>query len=110
MPVVHTLKLYTVLPQQPVCTEDDEGLLQVQVRSLCENQRGNVQLLPFYTRIAATLSAVFPDLGAALLKAQEEEFDHLQVTTQHFYPDQICGRRVHLQLESHRCMLTLCCI
>lgn len=110
MPVVHTPELYSVVSQQPVCTEDDEGLLQLQVRALCESQRGNVQLLPFFTRIAATLSAVFPDLGAALLKAQEEEFDHLQVTTQHSCPNQTCGQRVHFQLESHRCMLTLCCI
>lgn len=54
----------------------------MQVRSLCESQRGNLQLLPFYSRIAATLSAVFPDVGAAILKGLEDEFNHLQVSTQ----------------------------
>lgn len=62
----------------------------VQVKALCENQRGNVQLLPFYMRIAATLSAVFPDVGAALLKAQEDEFEHLQVRAPSAVCDQAC--------------------
>ncbi|DBA81963.1 TPA: hypothetical protein ACH3X1_007672 [Trebouxia sp. C0004] len=49
------------------------------VRTLCEsNHRSNLQLLPFYCRVAATLSQVFPDVGAAVLKAQEEEFSYLQ--------------------------------
>ena len=50
------------------------------VRTLCEsNHRSNLQLLPFYCRVAATLSQVFPDVGVAVLKAQEEEFNYLQV-------------------------------
>ena len=56
--------------------------MNVQVRSLCESQRGNLQLLPFYSRIAATLSAVFPDFGPAVLKVLEDEFNHLQVSRQ----------------------------
>ena len=50
------------------------------VRTLCESShRSNLQLLPFYCRVAAILSQVFPDVGAAVLKAQEDEFNHLQV-------------------------------
>ncbi|KAL0026394.1 hypothetical protein WJX79_005678 [Trebouxia sp. C0005] len=49
------------------------------VRTLCEsNHRSNLQLLPFYCRVAATLSQVFPDVGLAVLKTQEEEFNYLQ--------------------------------
>ncbi|KAL3151997.1 hypothetical protein ABBQ32_001118 [Trebouxia sp. C0010 RCD-2024] len=47
-------------------------------RILCETHRSNLQLLPFYARIAAILSQVFPDVGAAVLKAQEDEFNFLQ--------------------------------
>ena len=49
------------------------------VRVVCETHRSNLQLLPFYARIAATLSQVFPDIAAAVLKAQEDEFNFLQV-------------------------------
>ena len=51
------------------------------VRTLCESShRSNLQLLPFYCRVAAILSQVFPDVGAAVLKAQEDEFNYLQVS------------------------------
>ena len=53
------------------------------VRILCETHRSNLQLLPFYARIAAILSQVFPDVGAAVVKAQEDEFNFLQVCS-HF--------------------------
>ena len=50
------------------------------MRTLCESShRSNLQLLPFYCRVAAILSQVFPDVGAAVLKAQEDEFNYLQV-------------------------------
>lgn len=49
------------------------------VRVLCETHRSNLQLLPFYARVAAILSQVFPDVGAAVLKSQEDEFNYLQV-------------------------------
>ena len=49
------------------------------VRVLCETHRSNLQLLPFYARIAAILSQVFSDVGAAVVKAQEDEFNFLQV-------------------------------
>lgn len=52
------------------------------VRVLCETHRSNLQLLPFYARIAAILSQVFPDVGAAVVKAQEDEFNFLQVSLQ----------------------------
>lgn len=49
------------------------------VRIVCETHRSKLQLLPFYARIAATLSQVFADVAAAVLKAQEDEFSFLQV-------------------------------
>lgn len=35
----------------------------MQTRALCEVPRGGLQLLPYYMRIAASLSQVFPDIG-----------------------------------------------
>lgn len=69
------------------------------VRVLCETHRSNLQLLPFYARIAAILSQVFPDVGAAVVKAQEDEFNFLQVFL-HFCQYQ---HSVHLTIMYMHC-------
>jgi hypothetical protein len=38
-------------------------LRTLQMRALCEVPRNGLQLLPYYARITATLSRVFPDIG-----------------------------------------------
>ena len=51
----------------------------LQVRALLDTQHGNPQMLPFYCRITATLSQVFPDIGEAVVEAQKADFMHLRV-------------------------------
>lgn len=80
------------------------------VRVLCETTRTNLQLLPFFCRVAAILSQVFPDVGSAVLKAQEDEFKYLQVLSctycylQHGY-----RRHKREQLPFIPVLITLCC-
>ena len=45
------------------CSSDERLLCAVQTQALCEMPRGGLQLLPYYMRIAAALSRVFPDIG-----------------------------------------------
>ena len=52
---------------------------ELQVRALLDTQHGNPQMLPFYCRVAATLSQVFPDIREAVVKAQKQEFLRLRV-------------------------------
>ena len=53
----------------------------VQARALFEAPPGAPHLLPFYSRVAASLAQVFPDVASALLRFLEEEFAQLQVCT-----------------------------
>lgn len=50
-----------------VCTfrtcASKQNCLCLQTRALCEVPRYGLQLLPYYARIAASLSQVFPDIG-----------------------------------------------
>ena len=50
-----------------------------QARALFEASEGAPHLLGFYSRVAASLAQVFPDVAAALLRSLEEEFALLQV-------------------------------
>ena len=61
------------------CYLNSKGARKRLIRTLCDNPRSTPQLLPFYSRVIATLNKVFPDVGAAIVKAQEDEFSYLQV-------------------------------
>ena len=61
------------------CSYNSKAARKRLIRALSDNHRNSAQLLPFYTRVTATLSKVFPDVGAAVVKAQEDEFNFLQV-------------------------------
>ena len=56
-----------------------EDLLRVQAKALFDAPPGAPHLLPFYSRVAASLAQVFPDVASALLRFLEEEFAQLQV-------------------------------
>ena len=58
-----------------------EHVMLVQARALFEAPPGAPHLLPFYSRVAASLAQVFPDVASALLRFLEEEFAQLQVCT-----------------------------
>ena len=58
-----------------------EHVVLVQARALFEAPPGAPHLLPFYSRVAASLTQVFPDVASALLRFLEEEFAQLQVCT-----------------------------
>ena len=51
----------------------------VQVKALSTVKASALQLLPFYIRIGATLSDLFPDIGQGLVKKAEDEFSLLLV-------------------------------
>ena len=51
----------------------------MQAKALFEAPPGAPHLLPFYSRVAASLAQVFPDVASALLRFLEEEFAQLQV-------------------------------
>ncbi len=53
--------------------------VHVQARALFDAPEGAPHLLGFYSRVAASLAQVFPDMAAALLRSLEEEFALLQV-------------------------------
>lgn len=55
-------------------------MLWAQARALFVAPEGAPHLLAFYSRVAASLAQVFPDVAAALLRSLEEEFAALQVT------------------------------
>ena len=57
--------------------------MHVQGRALFDAPEGAPHLLGFYSRVAASLAQVFPDVAAALLRSLEEEFALLQVPVAH---------------------------
>ncbi|KAK9806738.1 hypothetical protein WJX72_000988 [[Myrmecia] bisecta] len=63
---------------QELCLQATKGFRKRLVKTLCSVPWGQLQMLPYYARIAASLNQVFPDIGFALVKAQEEEFEFLQ--------------------------------
>lgn len=59
------------------CYCNSRGNRKRLVRALLDVPRASLQLLPYYARIAATLSAVFPDVAAAIVAYLEDEFKAL---------------------------------
>ena len=55
------------------------GAFYLQAKTLFDAPPGAPHLLPFYSRVAASLAQVFPDVASALLRYLEEEFALLQV-------------------------------
>ena len=51
----------------------------MQVRELCSIKPQELHLLPFYARIAASTSALFPTVGEAIAQAAETHFNSLRV-------------------------------
>lgn len=60
-----------------LCFLNSRAVRKRAARALFEIPRGQLQLIPYYCRIAATLATVFPDLGQALVTHVEEEFQAL---------------------------------
>ena len=46
------------------CYSNSKGARKRLVRALLEVPRGNLQLLPYYARVAATISQAYPEVGA----------------------------------------------
>lgn len=79
---VSTQELDSLLSSLPTCvTRDGADEIAVNfcymnskpsrkklIRTLCDVPKASLQLLPFYTRIAAILSQVFPDVAAGMLR------------------------------------------
>eukprot|EP00899_Mesostigma_viride_P014203 jgi/Mesvir1/22784/Mv14173-RA.2 len=56
------------------CYVNSKGARRKLVRALFNVPRNSLELLPYYARLAATLSAVIKDIGAPLVTLLEEEF------------------------------------
>ena len=52
----------------------------VQVRELCSIKPQELHLLPFYARIAASMSPIFPTVGDTISQAAESQFNLLRVS------------------------------
>ncbi|KAF8071278.1 UPF2 [Scenedesmus sp. PABB004] len=59
------------------CYSNSKGARKKLVRALVDVPRGNLQLLPYYARVAATVSQAYPEVGAGVQAAVEAEFDAL---------------------------------
>jgi regulator of nonsense transcripts 2 len=46
------------------CYSNSKGARKKLVRALVDVPRGNLQLLPYYARVAATISQAYPEVGA----------------------------------------------
>jgi regulator of nonsense transcripts 2 len=46
------------------CYSNSKGARKRLVRALLDVPRGNLQLLPYYARVAATISQAYPEVGA----------------------------------------------
>ncbi|BDA48017.1 Regulator of nonsense transcripts 2 [Coccomyxa sp. Obi] len=60
------------------CYMNSKGARKRMARALFVAPEGAPHLLAFYSRVAASLAQVFPDVAAALLRSLEEEFAALQ--------------------------------
>eukprot|EP00879_Flechtneria_rotunda_P030238 GHRR01032845.1.p1 GENE.GHRR01032845.1~~GHRR01032845.1.p1 ORF type:complete len:618 (+),score=302.18 GHRR01032845.1:303-2156(+) len=59
------------------CYSNSKAARRRLMRALMDVPRGNLQLLPYYSRVAATISQAYPEVGAGVLSAVEAEFDAL---------------------------------
>lgn len=53
------------VPPLPMCS-NSKGARKKLVRALVDVPRGNLQLLPYYARVAATISQAYPEVGAGV--------------------------------------------
>jgi len=69
----------------PLFNEHTHARFDLQAKTLFDAPPGAPHLLPFYSRVAASLTQVFPDVASALLRYLEEEFALLQVGQSRLY-------------------------
>jgi len=75
----------------PCFTVQTQALFDLQAKALFDAPPGAPHLLPFYSRVAASLAQVFPDVASALLRYLEEEFALLQVGQSRLYFNLSCS-------------------
>ena len=74
--VVQSVSHRQALGWEDLCLSDS---CPVQVRELCSVRPDELHLLPFYARIAASVSSVFATVGETMSQAAETQFATLKV-------------------------------